>query len=94
MDKGTLGLLSLYVCYHKGCDYYGKSIKRDVLESEFADLLKTMQPSTPVFNVVREMYKDAWESQAASVEQNAVSFKREAENVDKETAGSSNQENR
>ena len=82
--KGRTKYYAYYACHTKSCEHYGKSIARDELESEFEALLKTMQPSKAVFHVVKTMFKDAWEAQAATVKQNAVSFRREAEKAEKE----------
>ena len=49
-----------YRCFHKPCDNYGKSIRRDRLEGEFETLLKTMQPSVQVFEIAKAMFKDVW----------------------------------
>ena len=49
-----------YLCHTKGCASYGKSIRRDVIEGEFEDLLKTMRPTPGLIGLVRAMFKDAW----------------------------------
>jgi len=63
-----------YMCFNKACDVYRKSIRRDQIEGDFADLLKQLQPSAPMLEVVKTMFTDAWEqrrTQAAAFAENA-----------------------
>ena len=39
---------------------YGKSIKRDVLEGEFSELLHAVQPSEPVMSIAERMLRKWW----------------------------------
>jgi len=49
-----------YLCHFKGCASYRKSIRRDVLEGDFAGLIKDLQPTEGLFAVTKRMFKDAW----------------------------------
>jgi len=48
------------MCHFKGCASYRKSIRRDVLEGDFAGLIKDLQPTEGLFAVTKRMFKDAW----------------------------------
>ena len=49
-----------YLCPTKGCAAYRKSIRRDDLEGEFADLLQHMRPAQSLYDLARTMFKNAW----------------------------------
>nr|WP_316861058.1 hypothetical protein [uncultured Cohaesibacter sp.] len=49
-----------YLCHQKGCDSYRKSIPRKKIEGEFEDMLKGMQPSKKMFELVKRMFKNTW----------------------------------
>lgn len=53
--KGRNGKYPYYLCQTKGCEHYGKSIKRDYLEDEFAMLLKDITPSDSMVEMVDDM---------------------------------------
>ena len=65
-SKGRLGYHPYYMCYKRGCESYGKSIRRSVIEGDFENLLRSMQPSTTLFEVARAMFKDIWDHRLAS----------------------------
>lgn len=52
-----------YLCHKKGCASYRKSIRRDKIESEFAELLQALQPTRQLFEVASKMFKDLWSFQ-------------------------------
>ena len=62
-----------YLCHKKGCASYRKSIRRDKIEGEFADLLKSLQPTKQLFDIAGKMFKDLWDFQTLS---NAERIKR------------------
>ncbi len=49
-----------YLCYNRQCESHRKSIKRDEMEAQFEDMLRTLQPTKPLFDIACEMFKDAW----------------------------------
>lgn len=68
--KGRNARYPYYLCQTKGCCSYGKSIKRDVLESEFAALLGSIRPTPEVFELATEMFRDLWDARVASAQGN------------------------
>ncbi|MCV6601043.1 MAG: hypothetical protein OIF54_05710 [Cohaesibacter sp.] len=49
-----------YLCHTKGCEAYGKSIRCDQLEGDFAILLKSMRLHPSLIKLLIEMVKVAW----------------------------------
>ena len=58
--KGKTKKYPYYFCRTKGCPARGM-IARNKIEGEFEALLAQLQPSPPMFAMVRQMFKDAWE---------------------------------
>ena len=58
--KGRNKRYAYYECFNKTCEQRRKSIRRDVLEGEFEELLQDMQPSREIFNTVGFMIRDQW----------------------------------
>lgn len=54
-----------YLCHKRGCASYGKSIKRDVLESEFEALLRAVQPTPGLFKIAQKMFEELWNHRLA-----------------------------
>ncbi len=67
-STGSNGRYPYYLCPKRGCDSYGKSIRRDRIEGEFADMLQAMRPSPALFTVATKMFRDLWDHRAAQVE--------------------------
>ncbi len=53
--RGRSSKYPYYLCQTRGCDYYGKSLKRDYLEDEFARLLKDITPSDTMVDMLDDM---------------------------------------
>ncbi|MCB1381104.1 MAG: recombinase family protein, partial [Alphaproteobacteria bacterium] len=60
-SHGSHGKYPYYHCPKRGCDSYGKSIRRDKIEGEFEELLKSLQPSEKAFAVARKMLRKWWD---------------------------------
>lgn len=65
-SKGRMSYHPYYLCRSRGCESYGKSIRRDVIEGQFVDLLKGMQPSANLLQAARAMFKDLWDHRLAT----------------------------
>lgn len=64
--KGRNERYPYYHCQTKGCRSYGKSIKRDLLEGSFRDILNTITPSVELFDLATAVFQDLWAAQEAS----------------------------
>jgi site-specific DNA recombinase len=49
-----------YLCIKRGCPSYKKSIKRDVIEGQFRELLESLRPSPEFFQIAYEMFEEHW----------------------------------
>ena len=83
-SKGKLARHPYYLCPKRGCEVYGKSIRRSVIEGEFEDLLKSLQPSANLFDAARAMFKDLWDHRLASGVARAKSLKLELSKVNQQ----------
>ncbi len=75
-----------YLCRKRGCTSYGKSIRRDVIEGEFEDLLQTVQPTARLFKVARAMFTDLWNLRLTHAQTELDAFKAELQKIDREIA--------
>lgn len=72
-----------YLCHHKGCKSYGKSIRRAVLEGEFESLLEEIQPSQEIVVTAKKMFRMAWDYRQKSSTVTAEAAKKELIKIDK-----------
>ncbi|QQG35157.1 MAG: recombinase family protein [Micavibrio aeruginosavorus] len=83
-SKGKLAHHPYYLCPKRGCESYGKSIRRNVIEGEFEDLLKELQPSANLFETAYAMFKDLWGHRAAHGEGRTKALKSELVKIEKQ----------
>ncbi len=72
-----------YLCPKKGCESYGKSVRRAKLEKEFEELLAKVTPSRELVTVSKVMLQDIWEHQfkrATSIADSATKQLKDLEN--------------
>ena len=48
-----------YLCHTKGCEHYGKSVRREIIEDSFDALLKDLSPTPAVVEIVEDMVVQA-----------------------------------
>jgi site-specific DNA recombinase len=75
-----------YLCFNRDCTQFRKSIPRAVLEDDFEDLLKTIQPSESLFELTKAMFCKAWELQSERSATLRDSIKRRVAEIEKKTA--------
>ncbi len=73
-----------YLCFSHGCESYRKSIPRDRIEADFDALLQRMSPSAETFQIVRAMFKQAWETRLAQAKQMTATLKSEIVRLDRQ----------
>ncbi len=61
--KGSHNRHAYYHCPKRGCESYGKSIRRADIEGEFEGLLHAMTPTETLFGVARKMLRKLWDHQ-------------------------------
>ena len=59
-SKGRNKHYPYYLCYQKECVSYGKSIRRDVMETAFEELLTKLVPHRDTMKVASKMFKKQW----------------------------------
>ena len=60
-SKGRNDVHPYYLCHKRGCESYGKSIRRDMIEGEFEELLHAVRPSPSLFQIAKGMFRDLWD---------------------------------
>lgn len=71
------GYYPYYHCYNRKCVSYGKSIRQDKVEGDFEALLKKMQPSRDLLELVKDMFIDAWNMRRSQMTEFRGSLRRE-----------------
>ncbi len=56
-----------YLCQNRKCEHKGRSIRRDLLEGEFENLLRKLEPSKPLVKVAEKMFRRSWAAREQSV---------------------------
>ena len=86
--KGRHAHYPYYYCQAKGCDHYGKSIKRDVIEGEFEKLLRHMTPSGELVAIASRMFEKLWnhrrdysEARRQSLEEELIKAQRQIDSL-------------
>ncbi len=83
-SKGKKLKYPYYLCPTKGCKSYRKSIKRDELEGAFEGLLERIEPSRSFYELVKAMFKDAWEMRQGKAAEDAHTLRTEIKRVEKD----------
>ena len=73
-----------YLCDTRGCDSYRKSIRRERIEGEFADIIHSLQPTQNLITLAKLMFKQAWQQRAEQAQARINAHKQEAKAVNKE----------
>ena len=61
---GRSGKYAYYHCRTRGCEQYGKSIKKEDMEGEFEQLLKDLTPTPQVINCMQEIIDRLYDKKA------------------------------
>ena len=59
-SKGYSAKYPYYICRNKGCESYGKSIRRDDMETKFGELIKGFAIARPILKTANTMFKEHW----------------------------------
>ena len=76
-----------YMCHHKGCASYRKSIKRDDLEGAVEAMLEALTPSQSMFDMISAMFADAWDQQQKNAQALAKNMRAEMLKLEKQIDG-------
>jgi len=83
-SSGRSARYAYYLCPKRGCESYGKSIKRETIEGEFEELLRELQPAENLFHVAHKMFEKLWNHRIATAETRTRSFKVDLAKVEKQ----------
>ncbi len=82
-SKGRYSNYPYYLCWTKGCSHYGKSVRREVMEGDFEELLRAMKPAPELFALAYDMLRGVWELKAANAEQNSAQIDTELKKIER-----------
>lgn len=84
ITKGNGGHYPYYLCQTKSCDHYGKSIKRDKVEGEVGELIKTLEPTESLVRLATAMFRTAWNTRRDQAKGIIQSGKKQIKEIEKE----------
>tara|TARA_R110000787_G_scaffold173158_2_gene285774 strand:+ start:10006 stop:11571 length:1566 start_codon:yes stop_codon:yes gene_type:complete len=83
-SKGKIKRHPYYLCRNKDCELKGKSIRRDQVEQEFEDLLKSLQPSEDLYSFASSLFRDLWDHRAEKEKERSSSMKAEVSRIERD----------
>ena len=72
-----------YLCQNRKCEHKGKSIRRDVLEGEFENLLKKLSPSQNLVDAANSIFKMLWNHREASLHSRRKTLEQESKAIER-----------
>jgi site-specific DNA recombinase len=72
-----------YLCRQKGCEQYGKSVRKEVIEGEFEALLLELQPTPDLFYMAMEMFKELWDEREQGAKEKSLTIQSELHLIDR-----------
>ena len=82
-SKGKSASYPYYLCRQRGCVSAGKSVRREVVEGRFEELLKSLQPSPELFDLASSLFKDLWDHRADTMKSKSKTYKAELSQIDR-----------
>lgn len=73
-SKGKNQRYAYYFCHHKGCPERGKTIPVAKFHDLFEELLRSLQPSRPYFELVKAMFIKAWDAQTKRLDETVEAY--------------------
>lgn len=83
-SKGKTKSHPYYLCQSKGCVSYGKSIRRDKLESDVGALMHQLEPNQTLFDMAKAMFRTAWNIRSAQSKQDMQTIEQQIAEIDKQ----------
>ena len=74
------------MCFNSSCDHYRKSIRRDLIEGEFEQVLQTVQPSQTFLDLAKDMFTAAWQMQAEHSSSVKAAIQKELKAIENKSA--------
>ena len=73
-----------YHCFAKGCACRGKSIKRDVIEGQFGEVLQSLRPAAQTASLFKELFFKAWDERGSRAEDIAKALRDDLRKTEKQ----------
>ena len=84
--KGRNATYPYYVCRHRGCDRFGKSVKREVIEGAYETILAQLVPGKEMFDVFTTLFRKRWDEAGAKAKEIRAAMKLEVVAAEKKIA--------
>ena len=81
--QGRNGKYPYYVCRHRGCEKFGKSVARSKIESAYETLLRALTPSHELVELLSGLFRLRWDERAKSRKDEVATLKQEIVATDK-----------
>ena len=81
--KGRNTKYPYYLCSNKGCDEYGKSIKRETMEAEFLEIIKSLKPSPKLFYLALDIFDGLWKDRQEQAKGQTKAIKQQLGVIDR-----------
>jgi hypothetical protein len=85
-SKGKNGHFAYYLCRHKGCPDYAKSIPRAKIEEAFEAMLKSLTPARQLVELATQTFRDLWDRQILKAGEAKKSITEEISSIDRKVA--------
>lgn len=80
--KGKTKRYPYYLCQTKGCDSYGKSMARDIVEKDVGEVIKTIEPTGNLVTLVKLMFRHAWDIRLSQLDSLKASISKHISTAD------------
>ncbi|CAH0496074.1 recombinase family protein [Novosphingobium sp. CECT 9465] len=84
--KGRNATYPYYVCRHRGCEKFGKSVKRGVVEGAYEGLLRNLVPSHELFTLMEKLFRKRWDEAQSKAKESRTAMKLEIAAIEKKVA--------
>ena len=81
--KGRNASYPYYVCRHRGCERFGKSVKREVVEGAYETILAQLVPGKEMFDVFSTLFRKRWTEAGAKAKEIRAAMKLEVTAAEK-----------
>lgn len=86
-SKGRTAAYPYYICRHRGCEKFGKSVARGKVEQAFESMLRALRPSQELFDLVSHLCRLRWDKAVAAVKDEKATLKLKLAVVEKKIGG-------
>jgi site-specific DNA recombinase len=82
-SKGRNTAYPYYICRHRGCEKFGKSVARDKIEGAYQELLRELVPSEQLLGLMLNLFKKRWDQSEARAKETRAAMKLEVNAIEK-----------